>query len=120
MHPKSLKWLEDIIDSCAQIDDWTSEATLAGYSENTMLRAAVERSFEIIGEALVRLERVDPKTAASISDYRQIIGFRNRLAHNYDDTDHQQVWKIIHDFLPILRQEAEHLLAHEFTDSTDR
>jgi uncharacterized protein with HEPN domain len=74
-----------------------------------MLRAAVERS-EVIGEALLRLERHDPVLAARITDYRRIIGFRNRLAHKYDDTDHDQVWEIISDYVPILKAESIALL----------
>jgi uncharacterized protein with HEPN domain len=75
----------------------------------------VERNFQIIGEALRRLERSDPTTAARISDYRAVIGLRNRLVHNYDDIDNEEVWQIIQHFLPILRRETE-LLVQEAED----
>ena len=112
MHPKSPKWLEDIATSGGRIAEWTASVTLAAYEGDDLLRAAVERNFEIIGEALLRLERVDPETAARITDHRKIIGFRNRLAHGYDDTDHQQVWEAVHHFLPVLKAEVDQLL-HE-------
>ena len=110
MHLKSPKWLDDIADASAYIMSEAAGRTLADYEENRRLRYAIERSFEIIGEALLRIERSDPETAARISDYRKIVGFRNRLAHGYDDLDNAQVWEIIRTFLPILRQEVEHLL----------
>jgi uncharacterized protein YutE (UPF0331/DUF86 family) len=62
-------------------------SSLSAYSSNAKLHAEVERPFEIIGEALLRLERSDPAVATRISDYRRVIGFRNRLAHGYDDID---------------------------------
>ena len=110
MHPKSPKSFEAIAKACSSIVAWTTGITLADYEANDMLRLAVERTFEIIGEALLRLERVDPSTAALITDYRRIIGFRNRLAHGYDDTDNQQVWNYIHSFLPVLLEEVNVLL----------
>jgi uncharacterized protein with HEPN domain len=110
MHPKSPKSFEDIATACANIVTWTADSSLADYEADVFLRSAVERNFEIIGEALLRLERTDPATANRISDYRKIIGFRNRLAHGYNDIDNQQVWEIAREFLPVLRSEVEALL----------
>jgi len=45
---------------------------------------AVERSFEIIGEALNRVKKIDPETLEKIHEHRSIISFRNILAHAYD------------------------------------
>lgn len=55
--------------------------------EDAMLRAAVERQFEIIGETMARLARSNGATAARISGYRHIIAFRNVLIHGYADAD---------------------------------
>jgi uncharacterized protein with HEPN domain len=52
-----------------------------------MLRSAVERQFEIIGEALSQLAKIDPAVAARIPDLRRIVGFRNVLIHGYDRMD---------------------------------
>lgn len=89
---------------------WTTGSSAASYQRDARLRLTVERSFEIIDEALVRIERADPNTVARITDYRQIIGFRNVLAHQYDDTDDQQVWQIVQEQLPRLRVVVEQLL----------
>lgn len=75
-----------------------------------MLRSAVERHFEIIGEAMNRIARYDPETAGRIGDYTRIIAFRNVLIHGYDLVNHEEVWKIIKNNLPQLLSEVEELL----------
>ena len=72
---------------------------------------AVERKFEIIGEAFNRLDKSDPTIAAQIPQHRQIISFRNVLIHGYDILDEAIVWQIIQADLPILKQTVEALLA---------
>ena len=111
MHPKSPEWLEHVVDRCGFILESTTELSQADYECDRRIRQAVERSFEIVGEALLRLERTDPVTAGRITDYRQIIGFRNRLVHSYDLTDHAKVWQNIQDSLPVLKREVDALLA---------
>jgi uncharacterized protein with HEPN domain len=75
------------------------------------LRLAVERNFEIIGEAVARLAKIDPAIAARIGDYAQIISFRNLLIHGYDLIDHAQVWNVVRSDLPTLEAEVETILA---------
>ena len=111
MHPKSPEWLEHVADHCGFILESTAGLSLAAYGRDRGLRQAVERSFEIVGEALLRLERTDPATASRITDYRQVIDFRNRLVHGYDLTDHAKVWQNIQDSLPVLKREVDALLA---------
>ena len=67
-----------------------------------MLRLAVGRCFEIIGEAINRVSRDDPSTARKIADYREIISFRNVLIHGYDLVDHSLVWNAITQEIPAL------------------
>ena len=55
----------------------TDGVTLEQFRHDRLLRQAVERNFEIVGEAVRRLEKDDPGTAAAIADYRRIIAFRN-------------------------------------------
>jgi uncharacterized protein with HEPN domain len=75
-----------------------------------MLRSAVERQFEIIGEALAQLARLDGKIVARVSEHRRIIAFRNILIHGYADIDERLVWDIVQAKLPVLRHELETLL----------
>ncbi len=75
-----------------------------------MLRSAVERQLEIVGEALAQLARTDLTTASQISEYQRIIAFRNILIHGCAEIDHRIVWNVLEFKLPIIRQQASELL----------
>ena len=106
MHVKTPKLLADIIDAAEFIVETTHGENLPQYRMNRRLRQAVERNFEIIGEAVNRLIRIDPAVAQHISNTAEIIAFRNVLIHGYDLIDDEQVWRIIVDSLPNLLREA--------------
>lgn len=110
MQPKLMKWLRDLVAACDLILERTAGRSLADYEADRFLQSGIERNFEITGEILMRLLRSSPDTASRITDIRDIIGFRNILAHGYDVVDHARVWQIIQDNLPILRAEAFTLL----------
>ena len=74
-----------------------------------MLRA-VERQCEILGEALARLAKTDPTTAAQVGEYRRIIAFRNILIHGYAEVDHRIIWKVATVKVPALAAEVRGLL----------
>ncbi|KJE19868.1 Protein of unknown function DUF86 [Frankia torreyi] len=69
-----------------------------------MLRAAVEREFEIIGEALNQLSRVAPEIAAAIPELPRIVAFRNILIHGYATVDDALVWQVLTEKLPELER----------------
>jgi uncharacterized protein with HEPN domain len=111
MQPKSPKLLEDIRDAAAFILEVAEGVTLDVYRGDRRLRNAVERNFEIIGEAIKRLAQFDPQTADRIGGYRQIIAFRNILIHGYDLVDHALVWSAIENQVPALLKDVEALLS---------
>lgn len=111
MQPKSLKLLEDIREAAAFIQDSTQSIMFERYRADKVLRFAVERNFEIIGEAIKRLAAMDQATAEHIGDHRQIIAFRNVLIHGYDLVDHELVWSTVKNQVPKLLSEVEMLLS---------
>ena len=76
-----------------------------------MLRHAVERNFEIIGEALTRLASTDPDTAARTAQVPQINAFRNVLIHGYDLVDHSLVWSTARTQVPVLLRKVAAILS---------
>jgi uncharacterized protein with HEPN domain len=80
------------------------------YANDRGFRSAVERELQIIGEAVMQLERVTPQLAAQISEHRNIIGFRHVLVHGYDSLHPATVWNVIEVRLPVLAGEVQTLL----------
>jgi uncharacterized protein with HEPN domain len=78
------------------------------YRKDAMLRSAVERQLITIGEAVNRIRQLDSHVPLTAS--RTIVQFRNRITHEYDRIDDENVWAIIVKHLPLLKQEAESLL----------
>lgn len=110
MRVEAKKYLYDIQQAAERITSFTAGKTLADYEGDALPRSAVERQFEIIGEALARLARLHETSAARITDYRRIIAFRNILIHGYAEIDHRIVWDIVESKLPTLRREVSALL----------
>jgi uncharacterized protein with HEPN domain len=110
MKPELRDNLEDALKHGREILNFVSGMSLEQYSEDEKTRLAVERLFEIIGEALNRSYKLDPELVDSIPNYRQIISFRNILAHCYDTVEDRIVWGIIEESLPQLLSDLESLL----------
>ncbi len=104
MDPRT--YLHDIQESAAEILEFTEGMSLDDYRTNKLVRAAVERKFEIIGEALNRLKRTAPEHLEKIRETAQIIAFRNLLAHGYDTVSDPIVWDIVQQKLPALIEDV--------------
>ena len=110
MLPEARAYLHDIEQATVLIDQFRQSKTFDDYLSDPMLRSGVERQLEIIGEALNRLRRTDRPTADRISEYEQVIAFRNVIAHGYDVIEDNVVWDFIHDELPPLHAQVIALL----------
>ena len=111
MHPDVGKLLWDAQQAAERVARFTAEKTLADYEADDFLRSAVERQFEIVGEALNQLHRLDPATAANIAELPRIVAFRNVLIHGYASVDNRIVWGVIEGSLTSLRTSLSQLLA---------
>lgn len=102
MNNAAKKLLFDVLESARSIRDWCTDRTFADYESDRQFRRAVEREFEIIGEALGRLSIADAVLAERIDELPRIVGFRNRIIHGYDTIDDATVWGVIEGHLPAL------------------
>jgi len=94
--------LHDAVSACQLIIRFTKGIGLQEYQENLLVKSAVERQFEILGEALNRIKKLDPDFLKDISDCQKIIAFRNVIAHGYDAIDDEIVYLVIQKQIPEL------------------
>ena len=110
MKDEVLAHLHEISQAAKAVKTFVAGHTFDRYTCDELLRSAVERKFEIMGEALNRIHRDDPGLLQHIREHRDIISFRNILVHGYDSVDDQIVWGIVQDDLDDLIKDVESLL----------
>jgi uncharacterized protein with HEPN domain len=109
MKDEVLTNLHDILEAALAIKGFVTGKTFEEYKSEELLRSGVERKFEIIGEALNRIDSHDPDLLQRIRDHRDIVSFRNILAHGYDSVDDRIVWGIIEEDLDRLLEDVRTL-----------
>jgi uncharacterized protein with HEPN domain len=110
MQREAKAYLWDIANAAASIHAFTAGKDQAAYLKDEMLRAAVERKFGVIGEALSQLLRYFPQYRERITLVGDIIAFRNQIVHGYATVRDDMVWEIVQVYLPRLHQEVSQLL----------
>lgn len=104
------KYLFDIQESISSIESYLGDKRdFNVYMSDKMLRRAIEREFEIIGEAMNRIDKIDPNL--NIQSKKQIISMRNRVIHGYDKIDNEIIWGTIVRHLPKLKEDISLLMS---------
>ncbi len=94
--------MSDVLAACDLLADFTRGKSFDDYAADALLRSAVERQLEIIGEALRVAVQHRPVLATQITDVPAIIAFRNQLTHAYSAIDHRTVWGVLERRVPLL------------------
>lgn len=107
------KYLQDILMSADEIYMYFEgkPKLFTEFESNMMLRRAVERNIEIIGEAMNRLLKIDSSIA--ITNARKIVDARNYIIHGYDRLSTDILWSIVVNHIPLLRSEVYGLLVEK-------
>lgn len=110
MNEKVLKCLYDIKIAIEEIDSFfvKESRNFDEYKSNTLLKRAIERNHEIIGEAMNRILNEDPNFP--LKNARRIIGLRNQIIHGYDMVSDESIWGILTGHIPELRKEKNLLV----------
>ena len=110
MNEKVLKCLYDIKIAIEEIDIFFvgKQKRFDEYFKDILLKRAIERDLEIIGEALNRILKEEP--SFPIQNARRIVGLRNQIIHGYDNVSDENIWGIIINHLPRLKEEVNQLI----------
>jgi uncharacterized protein with HEPN domain len=109
MQPKVLKYILDIQSVMTEIESVKIKSgnNFQNFESEILLRRAIERDLEIIGEAIKKILELEP--TIQISSARKIIGLRNIISHAYDSSEPEIIWGIIQRDIPILQTEINQI-----------
>ena len=106
MTKKGKKYLSDILIAIELIEKFTAGTDeFSQYQSDSKTKSAVERQLSIVGEAVNNYRKLEE--SFELTNTRQIVSFRNRIIHSYDNIDDTIVWTILQNHLPKLKEEAE-------------
>lgn len=104
------KYLYDVLGAVTETLSFFEERPklFKEFASDLMLRRAIERDIEIMGEAMNRILKMCPDIR--ITNARKIVDTRNYIIHAYDSLSADILWSIIINHLPLLKTEVENLL----------
>lgn len=104
------KWLFDILSAIEEIESYFDDnpKDYFAFQQNNMMKRAIERNLEIIGEATNRILKED--ASVKITNARNIVGLRNQIIHAYDNIQEEIIWGIVVKNIPLLKKEVEGIL----------
>ena len=110
MDKRVIVCLQDIVIAIDEIDMFLKKIPRRydAFADNLLIRRAVERNIEIIGEAMNRILKID--STIEITNARRIVDTRNYFIHGYDSLNEDILWSIVINHLPLLKEETLKLL----------
>lgn len=92
-----------ILDAILEIESYLHNTSLVEFTENSMMRFASIKQIEIIGEAANAISTETRNRFREI-EWRQIIGMRNIIVHEYFGIDYVLIWQILKNDIPHLKE----------------
>lgn len=105
--------LRHILDACIEIGNYTEGVDFSEFESNSMMKLACVKQLEIIGEASNHLTDKIKQQYPEVK-WKQIIGMRNVLVHEYFGIDNRIVWDIIKEDLPEFKSQVDYIIISNF------
>lgn len=102
MRPETASALFDMDLAAGRIAEAIRGKSFEQYGADWLLQSAIERQFEILGEALVRIRQYEKPVFDQIPDALKIVALRNIIIHGYDAVDSVILWDLAQEKVPAL------------------
>ncbi len=99
-------YLDDILESIAQIEQYTAGITFKDFEEDIEKQDAVVRRFEIIGEAVKQMPKEFISQYPTVV-WKQAAGVRDVFIHDYSEINLERVWNTIKQNLPEFKSKIQ-------------
>ncbi|WP_019021678.1 MULTISPECIES: DUF86 domain-containing protein [unclassified Thioalkalivibrio] len=106
--PRAYLW--DAREAARRVAEFVKDANEEDYVASDLMRSAVERQLEILGEALGQLEKANPDVARQIPQLRAAVDLRNLLIHGYAKIDDRIIWNTATTDVPVMARELDSIL----------
>lgn len=110
MDERILKYLEDVRLACNDVEqffvDYPNRFDV--FANDRLMIRGVERSIEIMGEAINRILKID--LDFSLPNARAIVQTRNRVIHSYEKVENEFLWGLVKRHIPKLKADVERIL----------
>ena len=99
----------DILDAIDKIDEFIGNMDYGEFIQDDKTSTAVVKKIEIIGEAIKNIPK-EVKVEYKTIPWKDIVGMRNKITHNYFKIDYEIVWNVVKEKLPALKIQVERVL----------
>jgi uncharacterized protein with HEPN domain len=106
LNENDLSYLIDIVDCIIDVNEFTDSIEYYQFENDKMRKLAVERQLEVIGQAANKIS-IETQNNLKNIPWKNIIGLRNKLAHDYGEILAERIWKISKNSLQELLKELE-------------
>ena len=102
-------YLLDILLVAKRAREHARDLTWNDFQKSTLHQDAIVRTLEIIGEAATKISQ-QTKDAHPDLPWKELVGMRNRLVHEYFRVDIEKVWETVSKDIPSLIKLIEPLI----------
>jgi len=102
-------FVKDILDAIDKIEEFVGNMDYGEFMKDDKSSTAVVKKIEIIGEAIKNIPR-DVRVKYKAIPWKDIVGMRNKITHNYFKIDYEIVWNVVKEKLPALKIQIEQVL----------
>jgi len=106
MHERDPLYLGHMLDTAREATERATHRGLDGFMEDEDLRLALAYRVQMIGEAARRVSESTQRAHPAIP-WKQIIGMRHKIVHDYLSVDYDIVWEVVSTDLPVLIEKLE-------------